>query len=95
MLQPTRPVSEADTAAVVSTSGSTGAPKGVVLSRAAIRASVEASHTWLGGPGDWVLALPAYYIAGLMVIARACLGGGRVVLGADQPAHVHLPSATG
>ncbi|HEY6683544.1 MAG TPA: AMP-binding protein, partial [Propionibacteriaceae bacterium] len=33
MLQPTRPVSEADTAAVVSTSGSTGAPKGVVLSR--------------------------------------------------------------
>ena len=29
--------------------------------------------------GDWVLALPAYYIAGLMVIARACLGGTRVL----------------
>ena len=79
MLQPTTPVSESDAAAVMSTSGSTGAPKGVVLSRAAIRASVEASHAWLGGPGDWALALPAYYIAGLMVIARACLGGTRVV----------------
>jgi len=50
-----------------------------VLSRAAIRASVEASHAWLAGPGDWVLALPAYYIAGLMVIARACLGGTQVI----------------
>jgi O-succinylbenzoic acid--CoA ligase len=79
MLQPSKPVHETDAAVVVSTSGSTGAPKGVVLSRAAIRASVEASYAWLGGPGDWVLALPAYYIAGLMVIARACLGGTRVV----------------
>ena len=46
-------------------------PKGVVLSRAAIRASVQATQARLGGPGDWVLALPTHYVAGLMVLARA------------------------
>jgi o-succinylbenzoate---CoA ligase len=77
MLQPAEPVTEADAAVVVPTSGSTGAPKGVVLSRAAIRASVEAMRTRLGGAGDWALALPTHYIAGLMVLARACLDGTR------------------
>jgi o-succinylbenzoate---CoA ligase len=79
MLQPAQPVTETDPAVVVATSGSTGAPKGVVLSRAAIRASVEATHARLGGVGDWVLALPPYYAAGLMVLARACLSGTRAV----------------
>jgi O-succinylbenzoic acid--CoA ligase len=79
MLQPDQPLVEADAAAVVATSGSTGAPKGVVISRAALRASVEATHTRLDGPGDWVLALPPCYIAGLMVLARAYVGGTRAV----------------
>ena len=79
MLQPAQPVTEDDTAVVVATSGSTGAPKGVVLSRAAIRASVAAMHDRLGGAGDWVLALPAHYVAGLMVLARAHLAGTRAV----------------
>jgi o-succinylbenzoate---CoA ligase len=79
MLQPNQPVVETDAAVVVATSGSTGAPKGVVLSRAAIRASAEATHSRLGGVGDWALALPTHYVAGLMVLARACLGGTRTV----------------
>jgi O-succinylbenzoic acid--CoA ligase len=79
MLQPTQPVTETDAAAVVATSGSTGAPKGVVLSRGAIRASIEATHDRLGGIGDWILALPPHYVAGLMVLARAYLTGTRVV----------------
>jgi O-succinylbenzoic acid--CoA ligase len=79
MLQPDQPVVETDAAVVVATSGSTGAPKGVVLSRAAIRASAEATHSRLGGVGDWALALPTHYVAGLMVLARACLGGTRTV----------------
>jgi o-succinylbenzoate---CoA ligase len=33
----------------------------------------------LGGAGDWALALPAHYIAGLMVLARAHLAGTRAV----------------
>jgi O-succinylbenzoic acid--CoA ligase len=79
MLQPTQPLTETDAAAVVATSGSTAAPKGVVLSRGAIRASVEATHDRLGGIGEWILALPPHYVAGLMVLARACLAGTRVV----------------
>jgi O-succinylbenzoic acid--CoA ligase len=78
MLQPAKPVTEADVATVLATSGSTGIPKGVVLSRAAIRASVEATQNRLGGIGDWALALPPYYVAGLMVLARAHLAGTRV-----------------
>lgn len=72
------PVTEPDVAAVVATSGSTGQPKAVVLSRAAITAAVAATHARLGGPGDWVLALPTHHVAGLMVVARAVLGGTRV-----------------
>ena len=72
------PLAESDVAAVVLTSGSTGDPKGVVLSRAAVRASARATHRRLGGPGDWVLALPVHYVAGLMVLARAHLAGTRV-----------------
>jgi O-succinylbenzoic acid--CoA ligase len=79
MFQPSQPVTEAEAAAVVATSGSTGVPKGVVLSRQAIRASVEAMRIRLGGAGDWALALPTHYIAGLMVLARACLDGTRAV----------------
>ncbi|MGH3341233.1 MAG: AMP-binding protein, partial [Propionibacteriaceae bacterium] len=79
MFQPDQPVVEADAAVVVATSGSTGVPKGVVISRAALRASVEATHTRLGGAGDWALALPPFYIAGLNVLARACVGGTRAV----------------
>jgi o-succinylbenzoate---CoA ligase len=79
MFQPAQPVTEDDTAVVVATSGSTGVPKCVVLSRAAIRASVEAMRIRLGGAGDWALALPTHYIAGLMVLARACLDGTRTV----------------
>jgi O-succinylbenzoic acid--CoA ligase len=78
-LEPDKPVDEVDAAVVIATSGSTGSPKSVVLSRAAIRASVEATHARLGGVGDWVLALPPCYIAGLMVLARASLGGTRAV----------------
>ncbi|MGI8458522.1 MAG: AMP-binding protein [Propionibacteriaceae bacterium] len=63
---------------VVTTSGSTGSPKAVVLPANAIRASAQATHDRLGGPRDWVLALPTHYVAGLMVLARAAVGGTRV-----------------
>ncbi len=36
---------------VIETSGSTGRPKRVLLSRDAMRASAEATHERLGGPG--------------------------------------------
>jgi O-succinylbenzoic acid--CoA ligase len=75
LLRIEEPVAEADAAVVVSTSGSTGRPKGVVLSRAAIRASASLTHARLGGTGEWALALPAHYVAGLMVLARTIAAG--------------------
>ena len=66
-------------AVVVLSSGSTGEPKAVVLSGAAIRAGATATHDRLGGPGHWLLPLPRHYVAGLMVLARAHLAGTQVV----------------
>lgn len=61
------------TAVMIATSGSTGEPKGVLLSAGALRASAEATHARLGGPGRWLLATPARYIGGLQVLVRALL----------------------
>jgi o-succinylbenzoate---CoA ligase len=58
-------------ALVVQTSGSTGRPKRVALSADAVLANAAASESALGGPGQWVLALPTHYIAGLNVLARS------------------------
>jgi o-succinylbenzoate---CoA ligase len=58
-------------ALVIETSGSTGRPKRVELSADALLANTAASESALGGPGQWVLALPTHYIAGLNVLARS------------------------
>ena len=59
----------------VETSGSTGRPKRVLLSRAAMRASADATHARLGGPGQWLLNLPPAYVAGAP--GALPLGAGR------------------
>lgn len=64
-----------DVAVVVSTSGTTGEPKGAMLTAAALQASAEATHRRLGGPGGWLLALPAYHVAGLQVLVRSVVAG--------------------
>jgi o-succinylbenzoate---CoA ligase len=64
-----------DVAVVVSTSGTTGAPKGAMLTASALTASAEATHRRLGGAGVWLLALPAYHVAGLQVLVRSALAG--------------------
>ncbi|UMB72449.1 o-succinylbenzoate--CoA ligase [Mycobacterium paraterrae] len=64
-----------DVALVATTSGTTGAPKGAMLTAAALTASAAATHARLGGPGRWLLALPSYHIAGIQVLVRSLLGG--------------------
>ncbi len=66
------------TGVVLSTSGSTGAPKRTALSRSALLASGSASLRRLGGAGDWLLCLPVGFVAGFQVVSRAVLGGTRV-----------------
>ncbi|MDZ8276811.1 AMP-binding protein [Microbacterium aquimaris] len=60
----------AGTAVVVTTSGSTGVPKSVVLSRDALISSAMATADRVGS-GAWLLALPTSYVAGLQVLVRA------------------------
>lgn len=64
-----------DVALVVSTSGTTGTPKGAMLTPAALIASAAATHDRLGGPGTWLLALPAHHIAGIQVLVRSLQAG--------------------
>ncbi|APT91846.1 O-succinylbenzoic acid--CoA ligase [Corynebacterium phocae] len=62
-------------AVVVPTSGSTGTPKGAMLTARNLVASADATHQALGGPGQWLLAMPAHHIAGLQVLTRALVAG--------------------
>lgn len=65
----------ADVAIVACTSGSTGTPKGAMLTAANLRASIDATHARLGGPGQWLLATPPAHIAGLQVLLRTIRAG--------------------
>jgi o-succinylbenzoate---CoA ligase len=76
---PGAPVDDA-AALLVRTSGSTGEPREVLLTAAALRASGEATADRLSGPGRWLLALPAWHVAGLQVIARSILSGTEPVV---------------
>ena len=65
---------------IARTSGSTGAPKGAILSAANLRASNRATEEFLrdhlgADAGPWLLALPAHHIAGLQVILRSITAG--------------------
>nr|WP_234712008.1 o-succinylbenzoate--CoA ligase [Mycolicibacterium setense] len=82
-----------DVAVVISTSGTTGEPKGALLTAAALRASAESTHARLGGAGRWLLALPAYHIAGLQVLVRSALAGTTPVGVAASFDPGELPSA--
>jgi O-succinylbenzoic acid--CoA ligase len=68
-------------ALVVNTSGSTAESKSVAISDAALIASTNASHKYLGAVlGDsWSLLLPTTHIAGLNVLIRATALGSRVI----------------
>lgn len=78
---------------VLRTSGSTtGTGKLVGVSMDALVASARATHKRLGGPGIWVLALPAYHAAGVQVLVRAAVAGTHVFNaykeGGFDPQHV-------
>ena len=69
------PLESNDIALVVSTSGSTGAPRGVLLSQQALHASATAFANRFGTDARWVVSMPMHRIAGIMVLVRAHLYG--------------------
>jgi O-succinylbenzoic acid--CoA ligase len=97
---PDRGVAEG-TAVVIGTSGSTGVPKGVELSAAALRYSARASLDRVGArPGErWLCCLPVTHVAGLQVLVRSLVSetepalaehAGAATLAASGCAHVSL-----
>jgi o-succinylbenzoate---CoA ligase len=70
----------ADAAVVLYTSGTTGHPRGAVLSRAALCASAQASAANLGWQDDdcWLLTMPVARVGGLSILTR-CLAARRAV----------------
>ncbi|PPF80776.1 o-succinylbenzoate--CoA ligase [Subtercola sp. Z020] len=72
-------------ALVIETSGSSGVPKRVALSANALLASAAATESALGGSGQWLLALPTHYIAGVQVLVRSIVAGTAPV--AMAPGH--------
>ena len=76
------PVLDGD-ALVIATSGTTGAPKGVVLTHDAVRASAAATTERLAVDPDrhhWLACLPLAHIGGLSVVCRALLSGTRLTV---------------
>jgi o-succinylbenzoate---CoA ligase len=67
--------------AIVYTSGTTGRPKGALLSRRAFLAGAEASAANLGWLSDdrWLLCMPLCHIGGLSILTR-CLAARRAVI---------------
>jgi O-succinylbenzoic acid--CoA ligase len=71
------PVEPGD-ALVLATSGTTGIPKGVVLTHHAVRASARATSSRLGveaGRHRWLACLPLNHVGGLSVVTRSLLTG--------------------
>lgn len=68
--------------AILYSSGTTGTPKGAILSRAAFMASAEGSAANLGWRDDdrWLLCLPLCHIGGLSIVTRCLLARRTLVL---------------
>ena len=81
-------------ALVVGTSGSTGTPKRTALTARALAASAAATENFFGSNSDaasqWLLALPAHYIAGAQVLARSVLAGTTPVIARSVTDPVHF-----
>lgn len=71
-----------DPLAVLFTTGSSGTPKGVELSRSAFLASAAASAANLGWRSDdrWLLCMPLAHVGGLSVVVRCLAARAAVVL---------------
>ena len=73
---------DAGDALVVATSGTTGSPRGVILTHTAVQASAQATSARLAvSPDDvWLACLPLSHVGGLSVVTRALATNTRLVV---------------
>lgn len=78
---PSRLASE-DIALLVATSGSSGQPRAVMLTRRNLQAAAQSSATRTPlHPGDrWLACLPLFHIGGFSILTRCALAGAEAVL---------------
>ena len=71
-----------DVFVVVPTSGSSGTPRGVILTRQNAAAAVDASQRRLGNRQEdrWLLTLPLFHVGGLSIVWRSLSAGGSIRL---------------
>ena len=86
---PTRPEENAtpieatsDLLAILYTSGTSGTPKGALLSADAFWASAVASAELLGTTAEdrWLVCMPLFHVGGLSILIRACVAGSCAVI---------------
>jgi O-succinylbenzoic acid--CoA ligase len=79
--EPARPEPERPLA-ILYTSGTTGRPKGAILTHASFWWSAALSAAHLGAPpGErWLACMPLHHVGGLAILARAAIFGAGVVL---------------
>lgn len=89
-----KPVESGD-AVVVATSGSTGEPRGVVLTHNAVRASADATNNRIGvrDSDQWLACLPLSHVGGLSVVLRSIISGSAVTIAPSFSDHVYQESA--
>jgi O-succinylbenzoic acid--CoA ligase len=87
------PIAYSGAAAILYTSGTTGAPRAAVLTRAALAASAQASAANLGWRGDdcWLLCMSIARVGSLSIVTR-CLAARRCIALASRFEAATLPS---
>lgn len=81
-VNPGPPVSEDALAAIIHTSGSTGDPKGVMLSHRNITSNARSiiQYLQLTGSDIQMVVLPFYYVMGMSLLTTHCAVGGTIVI---------------
>lgn len=76
-----RPMQDGD-ALVIASSGSTGAPKGIIHTHSSILAGAQASASrlQLGASDHWLVCIPVSHVGGFSVISRALHTGAALTL---------------
>ena len=89
-----KPVESGD-AVVIATSGTTGEPRGVVLTHNAVQASAQATNNRIGirDSDAWLACLPLSHVGGLSVVLRAIISGTAVTIAPTFSDDVYQESA--